>query len=213
MANLREGVYGQYYGSYSGESEPLTQTEMELNATYIYNTLAGINGWTINSVCALLGNMQAESTMNPGRWQSDNVGSTSNGYGLVQWTPSTNYTDWCSEKGFSDPSEMDNNLARILYEVANGLQWIARDDYSLSFEEFTKSNESIDYLAKAFLLCYERPADQSESVQSYRSELANSWYEYFGGVPPDTPTPSTKKKNKYNFIIYNARRRRETWIR
>lgn len=218
MANLRTGINGSYYGSLYSESEPLSQTEMELNADYIFKSLGLNAGWTANSVCALLGNMQAESTFNPGRWQNDNVGSTSNGYGLVQWTPSTKYTDWCTENGISDPSEMDNNLVRILYEVENGLQWIARDDYPLSFEEFTKSSESIDYLAKAFLLCYERPADQSESVQNYRSELANNWYTYlkelYEGSLPDVPTEQEeKKKKKYNFLIHNARKRRELWIR
>lgn len=219
MASLRTGEIGSYYGSLFSESEPLSQSEMNLNADYVFKSLSLHNGWTVNAVCALLGNMQAESTINPGRWQSENVGSTSNGYGLVQWTPSTKYTDWCSEKGFSDPSEMDANISRIVYEVENAIQWIARDDYSLSFEDFTKSNESISYLAKAFLLCYERPADQSESVQNYRSELANDWYTYlselYSGTLPDTPTGTItyKKKNKYNFLLMNARKRRETWIR
>lgn len=214
MANLRSGVNGQYYGSLFSESEPLSQSEMNVNATYLYNSLSG---WSLNSVCALLGNMQAESTINPGRWQSDNVGSSSNGYGLVQWTPSTKYTEWCSSNGYADPSEMDTNIARIIFEVANGIQWIAREDYNLTFEEFTKSNESVEYLAKAFLLCYERPADQSESVQDYRGELANNWYEYLSGSPPVDPiTPNTplflSKKNKFKFILY-SRKRREGWIK
>lgn len=219
MANLREGVYGSYSGSLYTSSEPLTTEEMRLNATYIYNSLGINNGWTLNAICAILGNMQAESTINPGRWQSDNVGSTSNGYGLVQWTPSTKYTEWCSANGFSDPSEMDANISRILYEVANGIQWISTDTYSLSFEDFAKSNESIDYLAKAFLLCYERPKDQSASVQNYRSQLANAWHTYFeSGTLPDIPdipiTPILKsKKKKYNFLILNASKRRKEWIR
>lgn len=219
MANLRQGKHGSYYGSFFNESESLSIGEMSLNADYIFKSLSN-SGWSANSICALLGNMQAESTINPGRWQSEIVSSTSMGYGLVQWTPSTKYTDWCSENGFSDPSEMDSNISRILYEVANGLQWIEKDDYPLSFEEFTKSNESLGYLAKAFLLCYERPADQSESVQNYRSELATGWYQYlsdlYNGEIPDIPVgPPTisEKKNKYNFMILNSRRRREQWIR
>lgn len=221
MATLRTGINGSYYGSLFSESEPLSQTEMKVNADYIYTSLLNA-GWTANSVCALLGNMQAESTINPGRWQGDNVGSTSNGYGLVQWTPSTKYTDWCSDNGFSDPSEMDSNIARIQYEVDNGVQWISTSDYPLSFEDFTKSEQSIEYLAKAFLLCYERPADQSVSVQNYRGDLARAWYNYlsdlYNGELPDVPIGPTgptihKKKKKYNFIILNSRKRRERWIR
>lgn len=213
MANLRSGKNGNYYGSFFSESESLSQSEMELNASYIYKSL---QGWSVEAVSALLGNLQAESTINPGRWQSDNVGSSSNGYGLVQWTPSTKYTDWCSENGISDPSEMDANIERIIFEVNNNLQWIATNGYSLSFKEFSTSTESVGYLAKAFLLCYERPADQSESVQNYRSELAGNWYQFLQGEPPNPDQPPgviIKKKKKYNFLILNARRRREQWIR
>ena len=211
MSNLRTGKYGAYYGSYTGESSPLTQSEMEVNATYIYSYLIA-NGWKINAIAGLLGNLQAESTINAGRWQSDNVGSISSGYGLVQWTPSTNYTDWCVEQGYSDPSEMDNNLSRILYELKNNKQWIATNSYNISFLEFSISDLPVADLAKAFLLNYERPADQSVAVQSYRASLAESWYTYLTGVTPSNPTPA-KKKKRYNFILQSARKRRDLWIK
>lgn len=215
MANLRQGTYGNYYGSLYSESESLTQSEMEVNASYIYKALSG---WSINAVSALLGNLQAESTMNPGRWQSENVGNTEGGYGLVQWTPASKYIDWCTVNELSDPSEMDNNIARILREVEFDMQWIATADYPLSFEQFTQSTESVAYLAECFLMCYERPADQSQTVKDYRSSLANKWYAYISGEPvpdePDNPGIITNtRKKKYNFLILNARRRRETWIR
>ncbi|MFW6029860.1 MAG: phage tail tip lysozyme [Halanaerobiales bacterium] len=35
---------------------------------YIYNKLTD-EGWTKESICALLGNIQQESQMNPGVWQ------------------------------------------------------------------------------------------------------------------------------------------------
>ena len=221
MANLRSGTYGSYYGSFYSESEPLTDAEMKLNATYIYNALSN-DGWSINAISAILGNMQAESSINPGRWQSDNVGSMSNGYGLVQWTPATNYLNYIDSFYGVDPSQMDMNLNRIRYELDNGLQWIAREGYNISFEDFSKSNESVEYLAKAFLLCYERPKDQSASVQNYRAGLAKTWYSYLNGTPvepgePDNPNEPNKekkkRKKKFNFIIHTAMRRRETWIR
>ena len=212
MANLRTGSKGTYYGSYVGESEPLSSNEMTVNATYIYNYLSE-KGWSKNAIAGMLGNIQAESTMNPGRWQSDNVGSTSNGYGLVQWTPSTKYTEWALSNGFSDYSEMDSNLSRIIYEVENGLQWIATSTYSLSFKEFSQSTLPVTELAKAFLLCYERPADQSESVQTYRGQLATNWYEKLNGGSGggDVITPVITKKKKFNFIVFTAMRRRNKW--
>lgn len=124
---LRNGQYGQYYGNTYNSSNTLTQSQMELNATYIWNYLRN-QGWTMNAVAGMLGNMQSESAINPGRWQSDIVmpqDPTYAGYGLVQWTPYTKYTNWIVNQGFNDPSEMDANIFRILYEVSNNLQWIA----------------------------------------------------------------------------------------
>ena len=99
---LRQGIFGDYYGNTYDSSNSLSQSQMEINATYIYSYLKH-KGWTINAISALLGNMQAESSINPGRWQSDRVGgdSDSHGYSLVQWTPYTKYTNWCSQQGYS----------------------------------------------------------------------------------------------------------------
>ena len=211
-AILRTGVLGEYYGNTYDTSNVLSLEQMQVNSSYIYSYLKN-EGWTINSIAALLGNMQAESSINPGRWQSDRVGgdSTAHGYSLVQWTPYTKYTDWCSSEGFGDPSEMDSALARIIYEVENNIQWIGTGDYyGMSFKDFTKSTESVNYLATAFLLCYERPADQSETVQVYRGTLANGWYTYLTGEEPSNPInpgSNTKKKKKFNFILFNKRRR------
>jgi len=215
MSNLRTGSKGTYYGSFIGESNPLSTEQMTVNAKYIKSYLEE-KGWTVNAIAGMLGNLQAESTMNPGRWQSESVGNVSMGYGLVQWTPSTKYTEWATSNGFNDYSEMDSNLARIVYEVENNLQWIATNTYSFSFKEFSQSTSNVSELAKAFLLCYERPADQSESVQNYRSELALNWYSVItdgssgdsgGGVIIKT------KKSKFNFLVLTANRRRKQWIK
>lgn len=211
MANLRTGLYGTYCGSYFNESKHLTDSEMKTNATYLQKALSA-RGWTKNAIAAILGNMQAESSINPGRWQSDSVGSYSLGYGLVQWTPVTKYTDWCTSNGYSDPSEIDANVARIIYEVENRIQWYATAAYDMTFKEFTTSSQDCGTLAKAFLLNYERPADQSSSVQEYRASLARNWYTYLSdGSEPDIPIiiPTNKrKKHRFNFILFNARNRR-----
>lgn len=177
MATKRTGKFGSYYGSTYSESEALSEAQQNINAQYITSYLLS-EGWSLNAICGMLGNMTAESTINPGRWQSDNVGNTSSGYGLVQWTPATRYLNWCSEQGYSDPSEMDTNLKRILYELKNNLDWIATNSYNISFSAFSNSSEGAGYLAKAFLLNYERPADQSTSVQEYRASLGEKWYSY-----------------------------------
>lgn len=211
--SLRTGQFGSYYGNDFNSSNALTQAQMETNATYIYSYLTS-KGWTTNSIAAMLGNMQAESTINPGRWQGNNVGGGP-AYGIVQWDPFSKYINWATSNGFSDPSEMDSNLARIIWEVENKQQWYGTGNYSgMSFEEFATSSEPVSYLAVGFLLCYERPADQSESVQNYRSSLAEAWYTYLTGVTPTPPGPepggsgaSATKKNKFKFVLFNKRRR------
>ena len=147
--SLRQGTFGSYYGNDFNSSNALNYEQMKVNVTYIYSYLTN-KGWSVNAISAMCGNMQAESSINPGRWQSDRVGgeTSGHGYGLVQWTPYTKYTEWVS----GDPSTMDNNLSRIIYEVENKLQWIATSKYNYSFKEFSTSNKSVSELAIAFLL-------------------------------------------------------------
>lgn len=209
----RTGTYGKYYGSPWGSSSPCDDSQQQTNALYIYAYLSA-KGWTLNAIAGMLGNMQVESSINPGRWQNDDV-DVGPAYGIVQWDPFSKYINWCEEQGYSDPSEMDNNLARIIYELENGGQWYATSSYNLTFEEFTQSTESPSYLAGAFVLNYERPADQSEEVQAYRGSLASAWYEFLSGEEPpdpdepedpDTPTV-TKRKRKFKFVLFNRRRK------
>ncbi len=211
---LRNGIFGDYYGNTFDSSNSLTQSQMNTNAFYIYSYLKH-KGWSDNAIAGMLGNIQHESSMNPGRWEGDNVGSGP-GYGLVQWTPYTNYTDWCSSHNFSDPSEMDNNLARIIYELENGLQYYKTPGYPETFEEFTKSTKDPYYLACAFAWNYERSwvvlygsEAEKEALRQKRGNTANSWYTYLTGQDPSQPSggASHTKKNKYNFILFNKRRR------
>lgn len=203
----RNGSQGEYFGSSFESSETLTAEQQQQNAKYIHSFLNS-KGWKLNAIAALLGNMQAESGLNPGRWQSDIVGNTAAGYGLVQWTPATKYIDWCYSEGYSDPSEMDSGLNRIIYEVGAGIQWISTDTYSFSFEDFTKSNSDAGELAKAFLLNYERPSDQGASVQSYRAGLALEWLAFLknnGSQGNSGGVGGVRKRKKFNFILFGRR--------
>lgn len=214
MLILRKSIYGfgEYYGNEFNSSNSLSMTQMQVNAKCIFNYFKGL-GWSTNAISAMLGNMQAESSINPGRWQYDNPNPTTSegiGYSLVQWTPYTKYTEWVKSTygSGSDPSIIDYALDRIDYEVNNNLQWIATSVYPFTFKEFSTSTKSVSELAKAFLLNYERPADQSTNVQNYRAELANNWYTYLTGITPEPPTPTNKKKRKgFKFVLFNKRRR------
>ena len=78
----------------------LSQSQMTDNAQYIADYLFA-RGWTQNAIAGILGNMQRESTMNPGLWESLIYGNMSSGYGLVQWTPATGYISWADARGIS----------------------------------------------------------------------------------------------------------------
>ncbi len=168
--------YSAYPSSGSGSvycsNSYLTLSQMTVNAQYILNYLLD-KGWTKNAVCGMLGNMQTESTINPGIWQSLNENNMSGGFGLVQWTPATNYINWAQNNNLT-VADMDSELQRILYEVSAGLQFYATSTYNMSFTQFTHSTESAYYLACVFLHNYERPANASQDQT--RGNQATYWY-------------------------------------
>ena len=176
----------------------LSTAEMQNNAQIVYNRLK--YGWTKNAICALLANMQCESNINPGIWESLKSGNLSGGFGLVQWTPATKYRNWHdSYFGDTDYTNGDKQLSRIIYEERNGMQWASvYSEQGLTFQEFTQSTLDPYILAVEFLICYERPADQGSSVRALRGSIAQTWWNYFGGTsgggdsggtitPPTTP--------------------------
>jgi hypothetical protein len=177
-----------------GGNRYLTLEEMQVNAQYIYGYLIN-SGWTKNAICGMLGNMQTESTINPSIWQSLDEGDLSGGYGLVQWTPATKYIDWCTSNSLVY-SEMDSNLLRILYEVTNNIQWIHE---TMTFEQFTKSNDSPYNLALLFLAHYERPAEPN---QPQRGEQADYWYNFLENIVPPIP----RKRSKIFLYLHKRRR-------
>lgn len=191
-ASIRMGEYGTYIGNTFDSSNYLTYNQMKVNAKYIYEALKD-KGWTLNAVAGMLGNMQRESTLNPGIWQNNDVGNTTGGYGLVQWTPATKYIDWLLPG--SDASTMDNNISRILYELENNLQWISTEDYPMTFEEFTKSTGRPEDLASVFLYNYERAG---VSAENERRENALNWYLYLGGIIPTNEV----KPHRFPWVIY-----------
>lgn len=155
----------------------LTQSQMKVNAQYILNYLRS-RGWTKNAVCGMLGNIQAESTVSPGRWQNGDEGNMHLGFGLTQWTEATKYFDWAARKNLY-PIDMDSQLQRILAEVnptaPDEVQYQVQPSYNITFPAFVKSTQSASYLAAAFLYNYEQPA-KPEEKRAERENNATNWY-------------------------------------
>ena len=155
----------------------LTQREMLVNARYIFNYLynqPGSAGWAAVSILGMFGNMEQESTFNPGRWQDGVVDTQNSGFGLVQWTPPTKYLDWIPSSASRD--DIDYQLKRILYEVQNEIQWCPnKHSPSLTFEEYTHvDNLSVQECAEYFLRCYEMPSNVTGVVDE-RGGAALKW--------------------------------------
>lgn len=175
-----------------GVSAYLTQTEMENNATEFYGYFNS-KGFTIESVAGMLGNLQQESNINPGMKQT---ASASSGWGLIQWTPSSNLTDYAKAHGTNwATGEIQTQL--MWDEIINGYggQWIPKPSlgYGYTGAEFSQLTDVAE-ACKAYL--YERERAGVEALTK-RLTYANNWYEYLTGVtPPTPPTPPTPTKRK-----------------
>lgn len=175
-----------------GVNAYLTQSEMKNNATEFYGYFNS-KGFTIESVAGMLGNLQQESNINPGMKQT---ASASSGWGLIQWTPSSNLTDYATAYGVDwATGEIQTQL--MWDEIINGYggQWIPKPNkgYPYSGKEFSQLT-NVTTACMAYLVERERAGVE---VAEKRVAYANAWYEYLTGVtPPTPPTPPTPTKRK-----------------
>lgn len=160
----------------------LSLSEMSNNGYEIYG-YARSHGWSYNAFCAILGNMQSESTINPGIWES--LIPYGGGYGLVQWTPYTKYSDWAGT-GWEDngPKELD----RISYEATNNIQWFYNSELGLNppitFAEFLQSDLPIRTLANYWCWFYEHPADPNQPARGDQAEYWSTIFTPFSLLIP-----------------------------
>lgn len=175
-----------------GVAKYLTQSEMKNNATEFYSYFNS-KGFTIESVAGMLGNLQQESNINPGMKQT---ASARSGWGLIQWTPSSNLTDYAGAQG-SDWATGEIQTQLMWEEIINGYggQWIPKPGkgYPYSGVEFSQLT-NVTTACMAYLIERERAGVE---VAEKRVAYANAWYEYLSGVtPPTPPTPPTPTKRK-----------------
>lgn len=163
----------------------LNSSEMDNNAWEIYNFFRGLsNPWTVESISAMIGNMQLESTVNP---QRENANSGA--YGLVQWlTNKQRMITWCQQNGLNYTTG-NAQVQRLEWERANpgpsgADQWYATPEYNLTMSEFAynSNHESLDYLTASFKFDYER--NKTDSDTPIRQQYARHYLELFGGTPP-----------------------------
>lgn len=149
MAGIKyTGTFGDYYANGA-----LTEEQIKANVLYIGQYLLN-KEWTLQAIAGLCGNIESECHFNPGGKEVDG-----SGYGLIQWTPGDEiHGGWCKDHGYDDPSTMDANLAHIVWEAENNESWYEKEEYQLSYSDFTKSTKNPYYLAGAFAWNRERSA-------------------------------------------------------
>ena len=183
-----EWIFGNRY---LGEEE-------QRNNAYVFYSNMFFRGFTINAVAGLLGNIEAESTINPAIWQDLREGNISGGYGLVQWTPSTNYTNWANAHGY-DITDGNYQCEWLDTQTTVSGQWIPTTLYPLSWEEFCISTDTPEELASAFLKNFERAGVE---VEQERRENARKWYAYLQTLSPYPIHPNDRKKKKMPLYFY-----------
>lgn len=156
----------------------LTQVEMLINARYIFNYLynqSGSDKWSATAILGALGNMEAESTINPGRWQNGIIDEKNSGYGLAQWTSPKKYFDWLPSGASRD--DIDNQLDFLIHEVQTEDYWNSSGHSpAITFKDYIHNNKmSVQECAEYFLKCYEQPEDSSAKVVAQRAGAALKW--------------------------------------
>lgn len=190
-----------------------TSTEAFQNALQTYKKLSSL-GWSLNAICGVYGNMEAESGYNPWRWESDAVPSypstPSYGYGLPQFTPSSKYISDSAAQGYagygpnwSDHTGNQNDGDAQLEFIHNYADYYPTSTYPLTFAEYKISTYNAGLMAKAWLYNYERPADPA-STENARAEAANYWYGILSAYDPSAkkvkPWIATRKEHKNGYI-------------
>jgi hypothetical protein len=174
----------------------------------------GLNDY---GIAGLMGNLYAESGLKPTNLQNTfekklgytdaeytaavdqklytNFVNDSAGYGLAQWTyysRKQNMLTFHTKKGKSI-GDLNTQLEFLVHELTTG--------YKSSVWEVLKSAKSVLEASNAVLLKFERPADQSTSVQNKRASFGQGYYDKYHVsetvVAPSVPAQGGTKM-KYN---------------
>lgn len=204
--------------SWLTKEAPLTEEEMKNNANIIINRFR-LMGYDDNTIASILGNMENESTINPGRYESG-VGP---GYGLIQWTPQNSLVEHTTNIGLSDWDNGDTQLnvviSELLGEPVENLSWYTSTGFIQNYYTSGATNDMIGITGKQylhnemgwdvnkltilFMVGRERPSTNPEVNHIERRQAdARKWLEYMGGAI----TPPTTAKRNFWWLYYMKKR-------
>lgn len=202
-------------------SSELPANFKENNARLVYGLLLSY-GWTLESICGVLGNMESEGNLQPGQCENgaglpdyDPVTGIPNsaifppngppykGLGLCGWTAWTG-----SPRNIILQTAMDERIpwyngtmqCRILNQADQMGYWSPdlSHGYPGTFDQFKSNsyNRSVEDLASTFLWAYEHP-DPSQANEAARRSRARAWYNYLQDMGPVMPSDDDTNPNNY----------------
>ena len=175
----------------------LAQNEMDNNAMITAAYLSQ-KGWSRNAIAGILGNFYRESTINPGIWESLIV-DPANGYGLAQWTPSTNWTNYASSQGWA----IDDGYKQLDFLDADPIgNYIPTSTYPETLAQYKTSANSPEDCASAWLYNYERAGVVAEDERRRWARYYFDLIENIPTLPPIYPGWQTKKMKPWMMIKY-----------
>lgn len=199
-------------GSYSKES-----TEGWENIQLIYSYLVR-HGFSEASACGVLVNMQYEGGLNPWRWESDDVLSTTDwtiidssmihGYGLCGWTPSGKYLhdNWANlglypsqylgyAPNYDDqPGQASDGHAQCIF-IVEGQQynWVTSGTgrVNVSWSSYRNLTDP-EYCAEVWCRNYEYPANLETQVALRRAGVSWFYDRLAGTIPVPDPVEGAR---------------------
>ena len=175
----------------------LTQSEMDNNAVITAAYLSA-KGWSRNAISGILGNFWRESNINPGIWQNL-YPDPSNGYGLAQWTPSTNWTDYANQHGY----QIDDGYKQLDFIDVDPINnYIPTTMYPETLAQYKVSNNSPEDCASAWLYNYERAGVVAEQERRYWARYYYDLIENIPTLPPIDGGGSIRKMKPWMMIKY-----------
>lgn len=156
-----------------------THYSYEENAKEVYNSLK-LHGFSHEACIGVLANMEHESYINPGQQEHGYSGSTSRGYGLVQWTPGTKVIDFAESTG---ANWYDGVMQMDFFYINVPESWIKTTSYPYTYDDF-KNLDNIYTATRTFFYNFERGTYHTDM-----DKYAKYWNDYFEDEPTPTPTP------------------------
>ena len=177
------------------------------NEKAIWNFLIG-KGLNAYAAAGIMGNIYAESAFNPRNLQNSyekkigltdeeytaavDAGTYTNfakdcaGYGLAQWTYHTRKQGLLSKAKAAGKSVGDLNIQlSFLWEELQGYKKVMQQ---------LKAAGSVAEAASAFMIGFERPADQSATAQKKLASYGQKYFDKYAGSRPAAPSTSGKNE-------------------